>query len=49
MLRSAPKGLKSKTENLRKKGKYVKTSDVDPDQIGSAYIWIRGSESRGIK
>ena len=27
----------------------LKTSDVDPDQVGSPFIWVRGSESRGIK
>ena len=24
-------------------------SDVDPDPVGSAFIWVRGSGSRGIK
>ena len=26
-----------------------KISDVDPDTVGSAFIWVRGSRSRGIK
>ena len=25
------------------------TSEVDPDPVGSGFIWVRGSGSRGIK
>ena len=28
---------------------YIDSSDVDPDPVGSAFIWVRGSGSRGIK
>ena len=34
------------------KNKYIPidgTSDVDPDPVGSEFIWVRGSGSRGIK
>ena len=50
-IRILSKGCLISWDSARRKGGILDNfpSDVDPDPIGSAFIWVHGSGSRGIK